>query len=208
MLQRTASPYCGRHKNRHWTCLRQGHSLKNRLTVSEASRKVRSSQRSRSQRAHLGGCSSAVWLYDMVHTLRQNACRIKTDEILPLKTFRMNMISCCDLLAETDVSLKCLSRSAYAYGDRVQSTGHVNHVICPPPPKKKLPKSFFFQKWIRVHPKNSGLNPWSFQFWGYPRLRPRSKLALLKPVTGSASVSDFYIFSSDFDNILEFGRKI
>ena len=46
-------------------------------------------------------------------TLRQNACRIKADEILPLKTFRMNMMSCCDLLAETDISLKCLSRSAY-----------------------------------------------------------------------------------------------
>ena len=67
--------------------------------------------------------------------------------------------------------------------------GH--HVFCPPP-KKKFPKKlfFFFRKWIWVHQKkNSGLNPWSFQFWGtigwdsVPSLPPPP----LKPAAGSAS---------------------
>ena len=43
------------------------------------------------------------------------------------------------------------------------------------PPSKSSQKASFFRKWIWVHPKNSGLNPWIFQFWGYPRLRPRPK---------------------------------
>ena len=30
----------------------------------------------------------------------------------------------------------------------------------PPPPKKKVPESFYF-----LSPKNSGLNPWIFQLW-------------------------------------------
>ena len=55
----------------------------------------------------------------------------------------------------------------------------------PKAPKKLL--FFFFRKCFWVHPKNSGLNPWSFQFWGYPRLGPRRKLAPLKPAAGSAS---------------------
>ena len=39
----------------------------------------------------------------------------------------------------------------------------------------KAPKKFFILIW--VHPKNSGLNPWSFQFWGYLRLGLRHKLS-------------------------------
>ena len=46
----------------------------------------------------------------------------------------------------------------------------------------KLPKSFyvslfiFFESEFGSIPKNSGLNPWSFEFWRYPRLEPRAKL--------------------------------
>ena len=69
----------------------------------------------------------------------------------------------------------------------------------------KLPKSFyfycsFFRKWIWVHPKNSGLNPWSFEFWRCPRLEPRAKLPppppkKKKPAAGSASDDTFHIIS-------------
>ena len=47
----------------------------------------------------------------------------------------------------------------------------------------------FFETEFGSIPKNSGLNPWGFQFWGYPRLGPRPKLASLKPAAGSASVA-------------------
>ena len=40
---------------------------------------------------------------------------------------------------------------------------------------------FFFESEFAFIQKNSGLNPWIFQFWGYPRLGPRVKLA---PKTG------------------------
>ena len=58
---------------------------------------------------------------------------------------------------------------------------------------QKLPKSFyyFFESEFGSIPKNGGLNPWSFQFLGYHRLGPRTKLPPpppLKPVAGSASV--------------------
>ena len=59
---------------------------------------------------------------------------------------------------------------------KAQEGGH--HVFCPP----KLPKSFyfycsFFSK-VNLGPsqKNSGLNPWSFEIWRYPRLEPRAKV--------------------------------
>ena len=57
---------------------------------------------------------------------------------------------------------------------------------------QKVPKNFrfcfiLFSKMNLGSYKNSGLNPWSFQFWGYPRLGPRPKLAPLKPAAGSAS---------------------
>ena len=41
---------------------------------------------------------------------------------------------------------------------------------------------FFFETEFGSIQKNSGLNPWNFQFWGYPRLGPRPKLA--SPKTG------------------------
>ena len=45
-------------------------------------------------------------------------------------------------------------------------------------------------------PKNSGLNPWSFEFWRYPRLEPRAKLPLpLKSAAGSASDDTFHMIS-------------
>ena len=50
-------------------------------------------------------------------TLSENACSKRTDLILPLKTLRTNIISCCTSLAETDVSSKCFSKSAYEMED-------------------------------------------------------------------------------------------
>ena len=56
-------------------------------------------------------------------------------------------------------------------------------------PPKAPKKNFFFESEFASIPKNSGLNPWSFQFWGHPRLGPRAKLPPpLKPAAGSASV--------------------
>ena len=48
---------------------------------------------------------------------------------------------------------------------------------------------FFLESEFGSIPKNSELNPWSFQFWGYPRLGPRPKLfpPPLKLAAGSAS---------------------
>ena len=66
----------------------------------------------------------------------------------------------------------------------------------------KLQKSFYFLLFIFFESefgsiqKNSGLNPWSFEFWQYPRLEPRAKLPLpLKPAAGSASGDTFHIIS-------------
>ena len=36
--------------------------------------------------------------------------------------------------------------------------------------------SFFSKVNLGPSPKNSGLNPWSFELWRYPRLEPRAKL--------------------------------
>ena len=69
-----------------------------------------------------------------------------------------------------------------------------------PPLKLKKKNIFycsFFSK-VNLGPskKNSGLNPWSFEFWQYPRLEPRAKLPLpLKPAAGSASDDTFHIIS-------------
>ena len=54
--------------------------------------------------------------------------------------------------------------------------GH--HVFCSKAPKKLLFFIFIcFESEFGFNPKTSGLNPWSFQFWGYPRLGSRAKLA-------------------------------
>ena len=37
-------------------------------------------------------------------------------------------------------------------------------------------KLYSFESEFGSVPKNCGLNPWSFQFWGYPRLVPSPKL--------------------------------
>ena len=66
----------------------------------------------------------------------------------------------------------------------------------------KLPKSFyfygsFFSK-VNLGPsqKNGGLNPWSFEFWRYPRLKPAPSCpSPLKPAAGSASDDAFHIIS-------------
>ena len=68
--------------------------------------------------------------------------------------------------------------------------GH--HVIWPPPKKNSQETFiFYFILFLKVNlgpSKKSGLNPWSFQFWGYHRLEPRSKLPPpLNPAAGSAS---------------------
>ena len=57
-----------------------------------------------------------------------------------------------------------------------------NHVFFPQKLPKKLVFLFSFGSEFGSIPKNSGLNPWSFQFWGYPRLGPRPKLP--PPKTG------------------------
>ena len=66
----------------------------------------------------------------------------------------------------------------------------------------KLPKSFYFLWFIFFEsefgsiPKNSGLNPWSFEFWRYPRLEPAPSCPPpLKPAAGSASDDAFHIIS-------------
>ena len=46
-------------------------------------------------------------------TLIENACRRDAEEILPLNTLRVNIKSCFDRRADTDVSLKCFSGSIY-----------------------------------------------------------------------------------------------
>ena len=52
----------------------------------------------------------------------------------------------------------------------------------------KLPKVFFSKLNLgSSKKKNSGLNPWSFRFWRYPRLGTPAKLVPLKPAAGSAS---------------------
>ena len=79
---------------------------------------------------------------------------------------------------------------------KAQEGGH--HVFWPP----KLPKSFYFLWFIFFEsefgsiPKNSGLNPWSFEFWRYPRLEPAPSCpSPLKPAAGSASDDAFHIIS-------------
>ena len=54
---------------------------------------------------------------------------------------------------------------------KAQKGGH--HVF---PPPKSSQNTIFFESEFGFTPKNSGLNPWSFQFWGYPRLGPRARL--------------------------------
>ena len=70
---------------------------------------------------------------------------------------------------------------------------------CPPKAPKKLLffiVHFFFESEFGSIQKTSGLNPWSFEFWQYPRLEPRAKLPLpLKPAAGSASDDTFHIIS-------------
>ena len=47
-------------------------------------------------------------------------------------------------------------------------------LLPPKAPKKLLFLLFiFFESEFGSIPKNSGLNPWSFEFWRYPRLEPR-----------------------------------
>ena len=48
------------------------------------------------------------------------------------------------------------------------------------PPKALKRLLFFSQIEFESIQKNSGLNPWSFQFWRYPRLGPRTKLPSTK----------------------------
>ena len=72
------------------------------------------------------------------------------------------------------------------HAPQAQDRGH--HVFWP----QKLKHFYFylfFESEFRSIPKNSVLNPWSFQFWGYPTLGPRAKLPPppLKPAAGSAS---------------------
>ena len=69
-----------------------------------------------------------------------------------------------------------------------QSPGRGASCLLPP---KSSPKTFSGSEFGST-PKNSGLNPWSFQFWGYPRLGPHTKLAPLKPAAGSASDCRYY----------------
>ena len=89
---------------------------------------------------------------------------------------------------------------------KAQEEGH--HVFCPPP---KLPKSFYFLWFIFFEsefgsiPKNSRLNPWSFEFWRYPRLVPAPSCpSPLKPAAGSASDDAFHIISLIKKNIFRY----
>ena len=65
--------------------------------------------------------------------------------------------------------------------------------VLTPPPKSShffylFFSAIFFESEFGSILKNSGLNPWSFQFWGYPRLEPRpNSPPPLKPAAGSAS---------------------
>ena len=81
---------------------------------------------------------------------------------------------------------------------KTQEGGVMSFVPPPKLPKKRL--FIFFESEFGSIPK-IGVNPWIFQFWGYPRLRPRAKLAPLKPAAGSASdkmVMPFYLNSKQF----------
>ena len=80
-----------------------------------------------------------------------------------------------------------------------QSRGRGTIMSFAPPPK--LPKSFYFVLFLFFEsefgsiPKNSGLNPWSIEFWRYPRLEPAPSCPPLKPAAGSASDDTFHIIS-------------
>ena len=80
---------------------------------------------------------------------------------------------------------------------KTQEGGH--HVFCPPKAPKKLLLfivHFFRAKVNLGSSKNSGLNPWSFEFWRYPRLEPAPSCPPpLKPAAGSASDDTFHIIS-------------
>ena len=60
----------------------------------------------------------------------------------------------------------------------------------------KAPKKLLFLLFIFVEsefgsiPKNSGLNPWSFEFWRCPRLESRAKLPPPKKKLAAGSASD------------------
>ena len=68
----------------------------------------------------------------------------------------------------------------------------------------KAPIKLFKSEFGSIKKKNSGLNPWSIQFWGYPRLGPRDKLPPpLKPAAGSASAPD-HCLGANMNIISEF----
>ena len=82
-----------------------------------------------------------------------------------------------------------------------QSPGRGPSCLLPPPPSSQKAFIFycsFFSK-VNLGPpqKNSGLNPWSFEFWRYPRLEPRAKLSppKKKPLAGFASADTFHVIS-------------
>ena len=53
---------------------------------------------------------------------------------------------------------------------------------------------FFFESEFWLHPKNSGLNPRNFQFWGYPGLGLFVKSPTSKLTAGSASACDLHSY--------------
>ena len=79
---------------------------------------------------------------------------------------------------------------------KAQEGGH--HVFWPPKSPKKLLFLWFifFESEFGSIPKNSGLNPWSFEFWRYPRLEPAPSCPSppLKPAAGSTSDDGFLLF--------------